>query len=122
MLKLSYKNETTTCNSDLLNEVPHMYVLHYNTMIIYNRLPVRILYLERQCSNGGRRHLRLGGGGGANYLYACVSTHIGGMLLQGNFEIRCSESASEATFGPKRHYSYRCYLYVFVRRMKSPNF
>ena len=40
MLKLSYKNETTACNSDLLNEVPHMYVLHYNTMIIYNRLPV----------------------------------------------------------------------------------
>ena len=29
MLKLSYKNETTTCNSDLLNEVPHMYALHY---------------------------------------------------------------------------------------------
>ena len=39
-LKLSYKNETTACNSDLLNGVPHMYVLHYNTMIIYNRLPV----------------------------------------------------------------------------------
>jgi len=32
--------------------------------------------------NGGERHLRL--------------------------QIRCSESAFEATFGPKRHCSYRC--------------
>ena len=35
----------------------------------------------------------------------------GGMLPQ---QIRCSEIASEATFDPKRHYSYRYYLYVFA--------
>ena len=37
-------------------------------------------------------------------------------------QIRCSESASEATFGPKRHYSY---LYVFVyvvRRVQTSKF
>ena len=29
-------------------------------------------------------------------------------------QIRCSEIASEATFGPNRHYSYHRYLYVFA--------
>ena len=66
------------------------------------------------------------GGGGVNWLYACVSTHmLGGVGVcspRKILQIRCSESVSEATFGPKQHYSYRCYLYVFVRRAKSPNF
>ena len=34
-----------------------------------------------------------------------------GTLPQEMLKIRCSEIASEATFGPKRHYSY---LYVFA--------
>ena len=76
--------------------------------------------------NGGGRHLRMGGGGGgANCSYACVSTHMlggsWGMLPRKILQIRCSESASEATFGLMRHYSYR-YLCVFVRHVKGPNF
>ena len=46
---------------------------------------------------------------------------VWGYAPQENFKIRCSESASEATFDLKRHYSYR-YLCVFVRRVKGPNF
>ena len=52
-----------------------------------------------------------------------------GKILQ----IRCSEIASEATFGPKRYCSYHCYLYIFacmtliridvhMPLLKSPNF
>ena len=62
-------------------------------------------------------------------LFVCVRKHAnagGGDLEVWSprkiLQIRCSESASEATFGPKRHYSYHCYLYVFVCCAKSPNF
>ena len=63
--------------------------------------------------------------GGGNCLYTCVSTHVlgrsGVCSPKKMLQIRCSESASEATFGLKRHYSYR-YLCVFVRHAKGPNF
>ena len=40
---------------------------------------------------------------------------VWGYALPGEFlRIRCSEIASEATFGPKRQYNYHCYLYVFA--------
>ena len=76
--------------------------------------------LARQYNNGGGRHLRVHGG---LELFVCVRKHAhargsGGMLPR---KILCSESASQATFGPKGHYSYR-YLCVFVRRVKGPNF
>ena len=86
--------------------------------------------------NGSGRHLRLGG-----ERLVCVRKHTharGGLGVcspRKILQIRSSEIASEATFGPKRHYSY---LYVFpwlhdsnlYRRphamqwllLKSPNF
>ena len=50
-----------------------------------------------------RKHAHARGGGGS-----------GGMSPRKILQIRCSEIASEATFGPKRHYSYHCYLYIFA--------
>ena len=56
--------------------------------------------------------------GGANDSCACISTHmLGGVGVcspRKILQIRCSKIASEATFGPKQHYSYHCYLYVFA--------
>ena len=64
--------------------------------------------------------------GGTNCLYACISTHmLGGLGVcspRKILQVICSGCASEATFGLKRHYSYRCYLCVFVHRAKGPNF
>ena len=74
-------------------------------------------------NNGGGRHLRLGGGEQfvcvpCHISMACVSTHmlwgVGVCSPRKILQIRCSEIASEATFGPKRHYSYHCCLYVFA--------
>ena len=53
-----------------------------------------------------------GGGGGGGGRTICVRAYArgsGGML-----QIRCSEIASEATFGPKLQYSSHCYLYIFT--------
>ena len=47
--------------------------------------------------------------------YAC--TCYGGLVVcypRKILQNGCSDIASEATFGPKRHYSYHCYLYVFA--------
>ena len=58
----------------------------------------------------------------SNIPNSLIATLDAWMLPQEYFANKMLESDSEATFGPKRHYSYRCYLYVFVRRVKGPNF
>ena len=47
------------------------------------------------------------------FVCMCKCTH-GRVCSPRKIVIRHSETASEATFGPKRHYSYHCYLYVFA--------
>ena len=83
----------------------------------------RSFYHCTKVHNGGGRQFE--NGGGANCLYACVSPHVlGGLGVcspRKILQIRCSESASEAPFGLKRHYSYH-YLCIFVRHAKGPNF
>ena len=60
-----------------------------------------------------RKHAHADGGGGEGGL---------GYAPPGKFCKLDALSASEATFSLMRRYSYRCYLCVFVRRAKGPNF
>ena len=74
--------------------------------------------------NGGGRDLRLEGGVNDSWWderFMCVLTHthargVWGYLPPGKFgkldALRLL--LAEATFGPKWHYSYHCYLYIFA--------
>ena len=57
-----------------------------------------------------RKTFEIGGGGGGEQRFVCVRKHTnarGGLGVcspRKILQIRCSEIASEATFGPNRHY------------------